>query len=328
MNIYQIPIMAIKQTTPRELRTRITAPPRFVLGDDRQWPVGANALLDSAMTTQAPLLPKFKGFKKISPCELIAKIYADVLIFKAIIDAIGEPQSQHEADLICRVSYKAYLQCIYAAWLCVELKAKIETTQDKDTLNLTVYLCGFTANQGQGNIYELFYKTWTDRGVAVFSNLGRTFKDALDMVSNSMPVNPVITAAQALFRSIHGLVIDGKGNASAYSNDKRADNRTRAWYMSRSQGAFLLLKLIVEFLTKGISGLESTKPARGISIAKHDNIKDLKRSMIAAIESGNLPVSVFALQDKAQALFNNDPFDEFRFWNTFDGLMDDTGGDE
>ena len=88
---------------------------------------------------------------------------------------------------------------------------------------------------------------------------------------------------------------------------------------------FLLLKIVTEHFIKGITGLEPTKPLNNVSISKHDDIRGLKREVITAIETGNFPVAVFSLMDMAQALFNDDPFKEFRFWSEF-ALDDYTQG--
>lgn len=272
--------------------------------------------------TPAPLLTGFKSWNGIGPCEVLWTLYMNAAITARIVDFFGKTQTEQDEHNLFVAASRGLMQCVYAAWLSVELNAQIELNRDVKVEGVEVGDVGFKVDLNKTrttftDIYTAFEQTWTGAAPAAFFDISRPFYEALARLDRAAPA---VTLTHAMFRAIHTLRSDEDFQFRAYTNDKHADDRTRAWYLSRAQGASYLRKLIVEYMTKGMSGVLPKKPTRGLKLPgprslNQSELSELKKSVATTIERGRLPVDVFELEDKAQHLFNPDPFTEFRFWN-------------
>jgi hypothetical protein len=317
MSIYDTQIIRLKPGALTVFTKTFPTLPAIIREEDNISNQQIGLFISLILGRPAPLLPKFKGFRTTHACEVICDLYSDTLNLKRCIENIGKPLDAEQAQKLCDIAWFGYFQAVFAGLLCAELSAFIETKNtNKRETEITVRL--FPTEQNQRPDYEAYYRTWTMAGVALFSDIGRTFKETLEMVIDGQdyPLNPVITATQSLFRTLNGLYADGVGTFAASEREERQpDEAPKRWYVTRAQGCFLLIKLIVEYITKGIRGLEPIKPPKGLSIAKHKPITQLRKEIIESVETGKIPISIFDLENKAQNLFL-EPGEDFTQYQT------------
>ena len=308
-------IINIKRGAQTESNTEIFLPGVFKLSENnKKWPDDAVLCWKMAQSRPAPMMPDFTAFRGLGPCDVITHLYADACALSRILDGIGKPKDELDVEKRCIIAQRGCMQCVYAAWLCVELMANISLEQTtNNSIKIAVHLDGY--KNTTTDLCGAFAKTWAGSGAVAFFEISRPFYEALNSVYSAIPV---VSITQAIFRTIRGIGSEEHSMFRVYPTGE--NERVKAWYLSRAQGAAFLRKLITEYLIRGIGGLEPQKPVKGLkmpgprSMDKYE-LAALKNHITRAIELGRLPVDVFELTDMSQHLFNPDPFTEFKFWN-------------